>query len=1274
MIHKTYKFSVVALLITGMLILYSSCNRDLVDPKQATLPTTQAVFLDGFSAGLKYSAFGGSNVAAFDVDKETKYKGTESMRFDVPDSDDTRGGYAAGVFHTDGGRDLSGYTALTFWAKASESVSVDEIGFGFTFEEQKYSTAIYELSVSTGWRKYVIPMADPSKLNAERGLFYYIDAPEEGKGYTFWVDEVQFEKLGTIANPQPGILNGQNRAIEVETGEKITIDGLYSIFNLPDGADQRIELGYGYYTFSSSATSVAMVNEMGEVSVIDSGTAVITAKINNLDAVGSLTITSTGAPLQPLQPAPTPTIISDSVISLFSDAYDDVSVDTWDTGWEFSNADVQDLNLNGDNVKRYKNLNFVGIEFSSETVDATAMTHFHIDIWTPDPTELPNAFKILLVDFGTNGSFGGDDDSSHEIAITSPQLATEAWVSLDIPMTSFASLTNRANLAQMVLSGDLPNVFIDNVYFYISGGDAGPSEPAEAAPAPSRDEADVISIFSDAYTNVEGTDFNPNWGQATVVSEVLIEDNNTLSYSGLNFQGIQLAMSQDVSGMDFLHIDFWTANSSLLNAFLISSGPVETPVSLEVPTEGWTSMDIPLSSFSPVDLADLIQFKFDGNGNIFLDNIYFYKGEAIATEPTEPAPAPTQDAANVISIFSDAYTNLEGTDFNPDWGQSTVVTTEEIAGNNTLKYASFNYQGTQLDGAQDFSSMEFLHIDMWTADATVVLMSPISVSSGENLFSLTPIAAGQWNSYDIPVSAFTDAGVSLSDIHQLKFDGQAGTNPSNIYLDNIYFYTERTMATEPTEAAPIPTRDAAQVISLFSDSYTNIEGTDFNPGWGQSTVVTTEEIAGNNTLKYANFNFQGTQLAPAQDLSAMEYMHIDMWTADATVVQVTPISETTGESLYSLTPIASGQWNSYEIPLSAFTDAGVSLSDIHQLKFDGQAGTTPSNIYLDNIYFYTEGSMVSEPNEPAPTPTQDAANVISIFSDAYSDIAGTDFNPGWGQSTMVTTEEIAGDNALKYANFNFQGTQLAGAQDISAMEFMHIDMWTADATVVQVTPISVSSGESLYSLTPIVAGQWNSYEIPLSAFTDAGVSLSDIHQLKFDGQAGTTPSTIYLDNIYFYTERGGMATMPAEAAPTPALDSADVISIFSDAYSNLEGTNLNPDWGQATVVSEVSIDGNNTLLYSGLNYQGIELGNSVDVSGMTHIHLDFWTANSSALNMFLISTGPVETAKALTVPTSGWVSIDIPLTDFAPVNLADLIQFKFDGDGDIYIDNIYFRK
>lgn len=778
--HTKKSFSALALLSAITLLTVVGCKRELEDLEPATFPTTAEVFIDGFSEGLNYGAFGGSKVTAFDVDTEVKYRGTSSMKFSVPDAGDPKGAYAGGAYFTSVGRDLSGYDALTFWARGSKSGTIDVVGFGNDFGESKFQTTLKAVAVNTNWQQYIIPIPEPSRMTQERGMFFYSEGPEEGLGYTFWIDELKFEKLGTLAHPRASILDGQDQVFSVVTGQKLNIGGLKVTVNLPTGIDQTIETSPAFFTFVSSNPSVATVSSTGVVSVLDAGDAVITAKLGDADAVGSMTLKSLGQAVGPTTPAPTPTVDADSVISLFSNAYTNVNVDTWNTRWQFSTAEDFDLQIAGDDVKRYSALNFVGIEFTSQPINATAMTHFHIDIWTPDPTELPAAFKVLLVDFGANGTFGGGDDSSHELSFTRPTLVSEQWVSLDIPLSNFTGLVNRAHLAQLVLSGDVPNVYIDNVYFYNAGSTA-PTAPTIAAPNPTRNPADVISIFSDTYTNVPGTDFNPNWGQATVVTQVPVAGNNTLRYGGLNYQGTQFASNINVSGMTHLHVDFWSGNATNLSVSLISPGPIEKPSVLTVPTNGWSSVDIPLANFSPVDLNNLIQFKFDGNGDVYLDNLYFYKETSGGTTPTTAAPTPTYNAANVISVFSDAYTNIAGTDLNPNWGQATKVTQVPIAGNNTLLHTGLNYQGIQLGSNQNVSNMTFLHLDFWTANSTTLNVFLISPGPAEKPYALTVPSSG-WSSIDIPLTAFSPT-VNLNNVFQFKFEGNG-----DIYFDNILFH------------------------------------------------------------------------------------------------------------------------------------------------------------------------------------------------------------------------------------------------------------------------------------------------------------------------------------------------------------------------------------------------------------------------------------------------------------------------------------------------------
>jgi len=237
-------------------------------------------------------------------------------------------------------------------------------------------------------------------------------------------------------------------------------------------------------------------------------------------------------------------------------------------------------------------------------------------------------------------------DGSALVEIKVPNTVTNQWEELTFDFTSRIGDPNTIDQDQFIffpdfdLAGRTQNnvVYFDNVTFSEQTAGPGPSDPA---PTPTVSAGDVISVYSDAYTDIAATDFNPNWGQNTIVTEEMIQGNNTMLYTGLNYQGIQLGSNQDVSAMSYLHIDFWTANSTDLGVFLISPGPVEIEYLLVPPggTGGWVSVDIPLSEFSPVDLADVFQFKFDGNGEIYLDNIYFTSTPTGISEVDEAVPS-----------------------------------------------------------------------------------------------------------------------------------------------------------------------------------------------------------------------------------------------------------------------------------------------------------------------------------------------------------------------------------------------------------------------------------------------------------------------------------------------------------------------------------------------------------------------------------------------------------------------------------------------------------
>ena len=609
------------------LLLALGCQRDLNDLEPASYSKNPDVFLDTFSAGLNYAAFGGSDVKAFDVDTQVKYSGTTSMKIAVPDYGSPEGAYAGGTFFTSVGRDLSDYNALTFWVKATQSANIDVLGFGNDLGENKYQVSLSGVAVNTNWKKVIIPIPDAEKLKMERGMFFYSEGPENNKGYTFWIDEVKFEKIGTISYQSATVLNGENKTVTSFVGVKNVLDGLTAQFSMPNGTTQAVNLTPYYFNFASSNPSVATVDGVGNVNTIAAGNSIITASLGNNVAKGSLTINSSGAYTH----APTPTQDASKVISLFSDKYSNVPVDYYNGYWApYQTTLSSDFVVEGDHVLNYTNFNFVGMQMSSPPVNANFMSHLHLDIYLPNAMPAGANFKIQVLDFGANGVYGGNDDKTGETTITAPTLQGQKWVSLNIPITAFAGLTSKAHIGQVIFVGtNISGFYADNIYFYNDGSIITPT-PTVAAPTPTHAANTVLSIFSDAYTNVTGTNFNPNWGQATQVSQVSVSGNNTLKYAGLNYQGTQFGSNLNVSSYGYLHIDYYSSNSTALNFYLISSGPVEKAYSLSVPTSlgtnnnGWKSIDIPLSAFSPVALNNLIQFKVDGNGDIFFDNIYFH--------------------------------------------------------------------------------------------------------------------------------------------------------------------------------------------------------------------------------------------------------------------------------------------------------------------------------------------------------------------------------------------------------------------------------------------------------------------------------------------------------------------------------------------------------------------------------------------------------------------------------------------------------------------------
>jgi len=469
---KKYIYSKLALALSLFMVM-ASCERDLSeDAVVAGFSTDPDVFIDAFSAGLDYAPFSGSFQEAFSVDTDEVYEGNASMRFDIPAFGQ---GFGGANFPTTVPRDLSGYDALTFWAKGLTPGDINEIGFGIDPSNgNRLQATVRNMNITTQWRKYTIPLPNPELLTEVTGLFWYAEGAVNAADNvvnTFWIDEMKFEKTGTVAQPRPSINNGNTTTTTAFIGTNAVVTNLSQTLNTGSGEDVTVFTGPGYFNFTSSNTSVATVNEFGQVNVIGQGTTVITGSLNGIAAEGSLIIESQGV----YQAAPAPTVDASSVISLFSDNYTNAPVDFYNGFYQpFQTTTSNDFSVNGDNVLNYENFNFVGIEFNQNvpTINGKLATNLRFDVFVPEGLPAAPGLTVAVVDFGGDASFGGGDDTSISQDFTTG-FAEGQWFTIDMDITS---LSPKTNLGQIILSGDGPgdppsNFYVDNMFFYNANGD-----------------------------------------------------------------------------------------------------------------------------------------------------------------------------------------------------------------------------------------------------------------------------------------------------------------------------------------------------------------------------------------------------------------------------------------------------------------------------------------------------------------------------------------------------------------------------------------------------------------------------------------------------------------------------------------------------------------------------------------------------------------------------------------------------------------------------------
>jgi Bacterial Ig-like domain (group 2) len=440
--------------------------------------TDPEVFVGKFPSNVNFQPFLNTSPANVTPDATVCYPDTSiycpdggaTLRVDVPSPGDPENFFAGGAIVSGLPRNLSGYDAVTFWAKSTRGAPV-LVGIGADQTDDPAYITLGAASLSTEWRQYVLPIPLPSRLTAERGLFYF-SAGADGSpatGFTFWLADIQYVTLGpAIGGPHPVM---PATCIGKRVGDvafpAFRAGSIPVRFDVDAGVGV-IDASSRYFTFTSSDPAVASVDPGGIVSVMGDGTATITAQLGGVQAAGPLTVNVGGAstcpPLAvPTTIAPTPEVPAANVISLFGSAYTPRPVSSWHTSWsDCCSREVQNTTVGTHPVKKFVLFPFNGVAISPDgssagAVDASAMTWFHVDVWTPDGY----AFEVKLV----NDPAGSASESTVGAYITQ----TGSWVGLEIPMTAFRNLGGTSKIGQMLFlvpDGTSSTWYVDNVYFH----------------------------------------------------------------------------------------------------------------------------------------------------------------------------------------------------------------------------------------------------------------------------------------------------------------------------------------------------------------------------------------------------------------------------------------------------------------------------------------------------------------------------------------------------------------------------------------------------------------------------------------------------------------------------------------------------------------------------------------------------------------------------------------------------------------------------------------
>jgi len=541
------------------------------------------------------------------------------------------------------------------------------------------------------------------------------------------------------------------------------------------------------------------------------------------------------------------------------------------------------------------------------------------------------------------------------------------------------------------------------------------------------------------------------------------------------------------------------ANADYATTFDVFAGEVDAEA---------VSANIGATASFTYKAAGTYSVKVTAKGGAIATTDYMVDFEVTALlQPTTSAATPKErPASKVVSVFSGAYTDLADTNFYPNWGQSTQYAEYDLNGDKMIQYSNLNYQGVQLGAAQDVSSMEILHMDIWTVDLDAIMIFPISVASGEKSVTKT-LTKDSWTSIDIPITEFTSQGLSMADIHQFKFEG-AGNK--TVFIDNIYFYKKSEVKLPinfDEEEKFSGVGGAAFELSTDPDNSSNVTGKVTNGGndWETAEIILDVPISivdgANNTYSVKIYSPDAVQHALMMKLEqsgAEEYIELSQNFTGAGWNTVT----------FDLSTITAQAWPN---PGAAWDGT----ADFKKLVLFIDGGSaTPGVYHLDDIK-----KVVSAGSQVIFDDFEGNGTVTWVDDAAASSIVANPVSTGNASANVLKYEDTGG----QYANIRFDANQVFDLSTNNKFTFkIHIPssgITGSSANQVSVKLQDGSSGspwEGQYEVvTALELDKWQSVMVDFSAQA-AATNFSRI-VFQVNGENNNDNVVAYIDDFSYET-------------------------------------------------------------------------------------------------------------------------------------------------------------